>query len=141
MSATFDVIPVIEQGDHGEHDRHEIQLALTPNAQRQLIRAIARACLIAKHDGTPLYVPLLAAGHPQIDEIQSHALDQVQAVIGTSWASFTVSPDEATALGNALLDAGETPTTCTACGHLIDTDCAGTECVRCSETPKGLRSA
>ena len=141
MSATFDVIPVVEQGLDGLQDTHEVQLALTPNAQRILLRQVCRAMLSAQASGRPLHSLMLAAGARHIEASQNDALDAVHASVGTSWASLTVSPDEATALGHALLEAAEPPATCADCGHVIDSDMSGTSCARCTETPKGLRSA
>lgn len=141
MTATFDVIPVIEQGLDGLQDTHEVQLALTPNAQHQLVRAIARAVLVAQSNGKPLHSLLLAAGTTGINADQHDALDEVLAAIGTAWASLSASPDEATALGHALLEAAEPPQVCADCNHVIDTDTAGTSCARCTESPRGLRSA
>lgn len=139
MSATFDVIPVIEQGDI--HDRHEVQVALTPNAQRQILRAFARSMHVAVANGRPFYALLLAAGTTSINADQSEALDKVEAAVGSAWATLTVSPDEATAVGHSLLEAAEPPAKCEGCGHVIDSDMTGNECRLCVDTPRGRRSA
>lgn len=141
MSATFDVIPVVEQGLDGLQDTHEVQLALTPNAQHQLVRAIARAVFVGQANGKPVMSLLLAAGTTGINADQNEALDAVLAAIGTSWASLPTSPDEATSLGHALLEAAEPPQVCADCNHVIDTDTAGTSCARCTESPRGLRAS
>ncbi len=141
MSTTFDVIPVIEQGLDGLQDTHEVQLALIPNAQHQLVRAIARAVLVAQSNGKPMHSLLLAAGTTVINSDQNDALDTVIAAIGSGWASLTVSPDEATALGDALLDAAEAPPICADCNRVIDSDMSGNVCARCTETPRGRRIA
>ena len=141
MSATFDVVPVIEQGLDGLADTHEVQIALTPNAQRLIVRAFARAFHVAAANGTPLGKTMHIAGQIGVDEHQVAALDAAQSRLGSAWAVLTVSPDEATTLGRALLEAAEPPTVCADCDHLIDTDMAGNTCARCTETPRGLRSA
>ena len=138
---TLDVIPVVEQGLDGLHDTHEVQLALTPNAQRQILRAFARAFHVAATAGTPLGKTMHVAGQIGIDEHQVAALDAAQSRLGSAWASLTVSPDEATALGRALLEAAERPATCQDCGHFIDSDMSGATCARCTETPTGRRAS
>ncbi len=143
MSTTFDVIPVIEQGLDGLQDTHEVQLALTPNAQRILVQAFCRAVLRAKGRDVPLYPKMLAAGVPgsEVDERQVASLDNVQVWLGTSWTTLALSPDEATALGNALLEAGEAPPICADCNRVIDSDMSGNVCARCTETPRGRRAS
>lgn len=123
-----DVTPVIEHNIDGT-DTHLVQIALRHHAMREVVQAVARAYLTGR-----IYTHMLIAAG-QTGTAGMDAANAVARAVGMGAAPvWDLSPDDATALGHALLESAEEPRPCDHCGRLVDL-LGEAECGTCQEIP------
>ena len=120
--APIDITRVFSTSADGIRDGYAIEVSLTHVATRDILRALARRAYIAAANGAPLQLArrLLVVGATKgVD--QSDALTRLTQHIGDhTWPTWHLTPDDATALGNALLDLAEDPPECGCGAGLVD---------------------
>ena len=118
-ATTFEVTQVAENTDDG-HGLHRVQVQLSTVAWRQFLGDIARACMAAKVRKRPVWAAFIHAGATGVIGLERlDAITRLRVTLGMPDPFWDLSPEEATALGNALLEASEEPESCD-CGRLIE---------------------
>jgi hypothetical protein len=116
---TFEVDQIAENAPTGE-GLHRVQVRLSTVAWRQLLGDIARAAMKARAARRPIWAAFLGAGATDVRGLERlDAITRLRVILGMEDPSWDLSPEEATALGNALLEAAEEPESCD-CGRFIE---------------------
>ena len=118
-----------------DRDGYTIQISLTGVATRDLLKALGRRALLRTRAG--IGWRLLAIGDTTGDD-QDRTLTALTHTLGDWTPTWDLSPDDATALGNWLLEQAEEPPTCRDCDRLLDTtnDPDAPVCGQCVWSPR-----
>lgn len=106
----IDAIRVVDNRDV-DAPSHAVEISLTHVATRDLLKALARRVFIAATNGHQLRLR---------EALREEGTSRLMTSLGDHWLPvWTLTADDATALGNHLLDCAEEPFTCD-CGRFVD---------------------
>lgn len=115
----LEVDQIAQNLPHGDR-LHQVQVTIAAPAWRHILGEFARQVFRAKVAKRPIFAWLLDAG--RLDNrgpSRVEAISRLRTLVGQEQAFWLLSPEEATALGQSLLEAAESPEECW-CGNVIE---------------------
>jgi hypothetical protein len=110
----------VAYNDRGGEPHHEVQVTLADSTWQAILLLLCQQLYRARVRGAKPFTKVMAIGAARRgDRVEALARLRNHALVGQETPSLTFSPQEATELAQALLEAAEEPVACR-CGRLVE---------------------